>query len=223
LKRGINYEAIHENVDKYIEREGKPKLFRWPPKSGDFSNSIAEGYMLMLHGINKNVINKYHGWCGDGCIQRVKSNSQIYLNTNSILSSIRLNRKKEEMDEWYLSVKGKGTLKERIKNWYKYHSFTAIVNTLFLENEEKYMINWMQSQEEQDDQDHNIHIQPCLRNTYAFIEYFKQRDGLIKKLKEENSDSVLMSDEKLISKLEKIPIRLRDFDIDGYIRSVIER
>jgi len=212
----INYQTIHENVDKYIEREGKPKLFRGERKSTPLINYHIDGFHNLIS--RNKIITPNSFRLGDSTINAVKEYAEI-LDFPFLLHAVQVNRYRENWLKNYFSNKGKGHLMRRVKDWINYNRY---FKSEFLFDSEKMMLFWMQAQENGNGVE-NMTSQPSLRNNYAFFKYFKGRDKLAEELTKRNLDSILISDKKLVSELQRIPKKLRNVNINNYIRSVIKK
>lgn len=204
----INYQAIHKNVDKYIKREGKPKLFRGSKTNYRVPISYGERVFALLYPNTKSYY-----YPGDEHIQLTKIFPK-YFNVDKIILDLDLIQRFDDMKEKLKSFDK--TFIQRIAKGLVLRAFKPSKDFL---PEDEIMINWMQCQENEYEMK-NMQIQPSLSNAYAFTKYFKCRDKLAKELKKRNLNSLLISDKRLTLELERIPVKFRGININNYIRKI---
>lgn len=204
----IDYEAIMENIRKYIERKGKPLLYRGKKEIKEcdtFTHRIIEIYETFPS------------------IEFILNNCKIAIETYQNAYKLVTTGYVDDYEKIHAYLLEKGGFWNKFmavtSSWMaprKYPLEEIICEMAVREKEEDkketYFINGFPHPVNFRAIEWNVVHQPSLNNALAFRNYLRLK---------ERTNKEIYSDKKLMDLLEKIPLDLRNPDIEGYANKEI--
>ncbi len=227
----VNYQAIHENVDSFVERNGKPILykgeFRYLPSSKLISRKLGIGIYDLFSNEKKVYLPSICRIVG--IVEKANTQFEDILHSNTTLEEVRKDfegfymLKKKALREETSLLKTPGRvamdLMSRLMLYQissKQVSTSLLVHNMAIQQMEGKVVtleDWTISPSPECfySIDKNVVYQPTLTNALAFRDYFR----LKKEFEKYGKDLDL--DERVQEEIQRIPENLRGIGIERYV------
>lgn len=205
MEEKIDYQTIEENINKYIQREGKPFLYKGKKiilRRGIFDIEIQErlpsiDFILNNCEIAEEIYQDAYTFATRGYVDPYE-----LIRTNLLEKGGLLNKFMVTTTDW-ITPRKHNPLKKLI-----YEMAVREQN-----KKETYFIDGIPHPKHFHAVEWNVMYQPSLRNSFTFRNYFRLK---------EKTNKDIYSDKKLKDLLEGIPLDFRDFKIEDYINKEIK-